>query len=144
MFKRLVEGQGRGDRPVHDDFLPRLNKFVQFLGNRLDEPISEITKQDVVNFGNSLIKQVSAKTANHDLKALKMMFKSAQRDSVITEDPTEFIEPVRKERASKIKRPFTLEELRRISDLASDEWRSMILFGLYSGQRLGDIATLRW
>jgi site-specific recombinase XerD len=83
-----------------------LNKFVQFLGNRLDEPISEITKQDVVNFGNSLIKQVSAKTANHDLKALKMMFKSAQRDSVITEDPTEFVEPVRKEQASKIKRPF--------------------------------------
>ena len=83
-----------------------LNKFVQFLGNRFDEPISEITKQDVVNFGNSLIKQVSAKTANHDLKALKMMFKGAQRDSVITEDPTEFVEPVRKERASKIKRPF--------------------------------------
>jgi site-specific recombinase XerD len=54
-----------------------LNKFVQFLGNRFDEPISEITKEDVVNFGNSLIKEVSAKTANHDLKALKMMFKSA-------------------------------------------------------------------
>jgi hypothetical protein len=31
-----------------------LNKFVQFLGNRSDEPISEITKQDVVAFRNSL------------------------------------------------------------------------------------------
>jgi site-specific recombinase XerD len=38
-----------------------LNKFVQILGNRFDEPISEITKQDVVAFRNSLIKQVSAK-----------------------------------------------------------------------------------
>ena len=28
--------------------------------------------------------------------------------------------------------------------LANDEWRSMILFGLYTGQRLRDIATLRW
>lgn len=121
-----------------------LNKFAQFLGNRLDEPMSEITKQDVVAFRNSLIKQVSAKTANHDLKALKMMFKSARRDGVITDDPTEFVEPVRRERASKIKRPFTLAELRSILDLASDEWRSMILFGLYSGQRLGDVATLRW
>jgi integrase len=72
------------------------------------------------------------------------MFKSARRDSVITEDPAEFVEPVRRERASKIKRPFTLAELRRILDLARDEWRSMILFGLYSGQRLGDVATLRW
>jgi integrase len=73
-----------------------------------------------------------------------MMFKSARRDSVITEDPTEFVEPVRRERASKIKRPFTLAELRSILELASDEWCSMILFGLYSGQRLGDVATLRW
>jgi integrase len=121
-----------------------LNKFVQFLGNRSDEPIREITKQDVVAFRNSLIKQISAKTANHDLKALKMMFKGARRDCVISEDPTEFVEPIRRERATKIKRPFTLSELRRILDLAGDEWRSMILFGLYSGQRLGDIATLRW
>jgi integrase len=116
---------------------------VQFLGNRFDEPISEITKQDVVAFRSSLIRRVSAKTANHDLKALKMMFKSARRDSVITEDPTEFVEPVRRERASNIKRPFTLAELRSILELASDEWRSMILFGLYTGQRLGDVATLR-
>jgi site-specific recombinase XerD len=91
-----------------------LHKFLVFLGNRVDEPIREITKQDVVAYRNSLTKQVSAKTANHDLKALKMMFKSARRDSVITEDPTEFVEPVRRERASKIKRPFTLTELRNI------------------------------
>jgi integrase len=125
-------------------FYRSLNKFVQFLGNRSNEPIREITKQDVVAFRNSLIKQVSAKTANHDLKALKMMFKSARRDNVITEDPTEFVEAVRRERVSKIKRPFIMAELRSVLDLASDEWRSMILFGLYSGQRLGDIATLRW
>jgi integrase len=121
-----------------------LNKFVQFLGNRFDEPIGEITKQDVVAFRNSLIKHVSAKTANHDLKALKMMFKSARRDGVIAEDPTEFVELIRRERPSKVKRPFTLAELRSILGVASDEWRSMILFGLYSGQRLGDVATLRW
>jgi integrase len=28
--------------------------------------------------------------------------------------------------------------------VADDEWRSMILFGLYTGQRLSDIASLRW
>jgi integrase len=121
-----------------------LAKFLQFLGDRSGNPIAEITKQDVVAFRKSLITQVSAKTANHDLKALKMLFKSARRDGVITDDPTEFIEPIRSERAPKMKRPFTLPELRTVLHLASDEWRSMILFGLYSGQRLGDIATLKW
>ncbi len=77
-------------------------------------------------------------------ESLKMFFKSARRDSAITDDPTEFVEAVRKERGIKIKRPFTLPELRSVLDLANDEWRSMILFGLYTGQRLGDIATLRW
>jgi integrase len=121
-----------------------ITKFLQFLGKRSDDPMTEVTKQDVVAFRNSLITQVSAKTANHDLKALKMLFKSARRDGVISEDPTEFVETLRRERRPKIKRPFTLPELRTVLDLASDEWRSMILFGLYSGQRLGDIATLRW
>ena len=127
-----------------DFYQGSLGKFLQFLGQRADEPMGEITKQDVVAFRHSLVGQVSAKTANHDLKAVKMLFKSARRDSAIAEDPTEFVETVRRERGIKIKRPFTLPELRRVLDLASDEWRSMILFGLYTGQRLGDIATLRW
>jgi hypothetical protein len=49
---------------------------------------------------------------------------------------TEFVETVRKVRGIKIERPFTLPELRSVLDLANDEWRSMILFGLYTGQRL--------
>jgi len=102
-----------------DFYQTSLRKFLQFLGQRPDEPIDEITKQDVVAFRHSLVGQVSAKTVNHDLKALKMLFKSARRGSAITDDPTEFVEAVRKERVIKIKRPFTL-------------------------RRLGDIATLRW
>jgi site-specific recombinase XerD len=52
-----------------------LSKLLQFLGKRSDDPMTEVTKQDVVVFRNSLITQVSAKTANHDLKALKTLFK---------------------------------------------------------------------
>ena len=61
-----------------DFYQTSLRKFVQFLGQRADEPIGEITKQDVVAFRHSLVGQVSAKTVNHDLKALKMLFKSAR------------------------------------------------------------------
>jgi site-specific recombinase XerD len=43
-----------------------LNKFSQFLGRRADEPVGEITKQDVVAFRDALISHVSAKTVNHD------------------------------------------------------------------------------
>jgi integrase len=39
---------------------------------------------------------------------------------------------------------FTLDELRVVLDVADPEWKSMILFGLYTGQRLADVATVHW
>ena len=71
-----------------DFYQASLREFVHFLGQRMDEPIGEITKEDVIAVRNSLVNQVSAKTANHDLKTLKMLFNSARRDSAVTEDPS--------------------------------------------------------
>jgi len=70
--------------------------------------------QTLVEADESYRKLLIAKTANHNLKALKMLFKSARRDGVVTEDPTEFLETVRRERVPKIKRPFTAPELRGV------------------------------
>jgi integrase len=120
-----------------------LGKFVEFLGRRADDPISEITQQDIVAFRNKLVPKVAAKTANHDLKALKMLFKNARRDGVLTENSAEFVDTIR-QRATTPKRGFNIEEVKAILNVADDEWRSMVLFGLYTGQRLSDIASLCW
>src|SRR6267378_7561092 len=37
-----------------------------------------------------------------------------------------------------------MDQLRTILTAADEEWRSMIYFGLYTGQRLADIANLAW
>src|SRR5499427_802682 len=44
------------------------------------------------------------------------------------------------------RRAFTLAEIKRILKACRDnvEWRGLILFGLYLGQRLGDLARLTW
>src|SRR4029453_7886345 len=42
------------------------------------------------------------------------------------------------------RRGFTIPEIKRILKIANDEWRSLILFGLYTGQLLGDLARLHW
>jgi integrase len=54
------------------------------------------------------------------------------------------IGPVRSGGKSESKRPFTLPELRAVLAVADPEWRSLILFGLYTGQRLSDLITLSW
>jgi integrase len=110
---------------------------------RADDPIGEITQQDIVAFRNKLVPKVAAKTANHDLKALKMLFKSARRDGVIVENSAEFVDTIR-QRTTTPKRGFNIDEVRAILNVADDEWRSMVLFGLYTGQRLSDIASVRW
>jgi integrase len=121
-----------------------LGKFLDFLGPKADAPISEVTKADIIAFRNRLLTQVSAKTANHDLRAVKTLFKSAREDDVIAEDPAGSVKSAHNKAISPNKRPFTLDELRVVLDAADPEWKSMILFGLYTGQRLADVATLRW
>jgi integrase len=118
-------------------------KFTEFLQDRATKPLLLISKQDVTSFRNDLASKVSAKTANHGLKCIKMVFKSAKRDGAISEDPSEFVDTVRKEQGVK-KQAFSIDQLRSIFTVADEEWRSMIYFGLYTGQRLADIANLTW
>jgi integrase len=72
-----------------------------------------------------------------------MMFKMARRDALIAENPAEFVERVKKKGGYE-RRPFTQEEISSVLAQADEEWRSMILFGLYTGQRLSDIAGFTW
>ena len=120
-----------------------VKKFLTFLGERADADINEMDAKKILAYRNDLITQVSAKTVNHDLKTVKAMFKAARRDHLILDDPTEFVSTV-KGRADGIRRPFTMAEIERVLAVASDEWRSMVMVGLYTGMRISDVAMLRW
>jgi integrase len=126
-----------------DFYRGALRKFEEFMAARADAPITGITKADLVTYRNKMAIQISAKTANHRLKCIKMLFKSARRDGAIADDPTEFVTTLR-QRGATNKRAFTLDEVKRIAAAADGEWQSMIYCGLYIGQRLADVATLRW
>ena len=119
------------------------NKFLHFLGEKADKDIGEVSRDDISGFRDREAERVAAKTATHGLKCIRMFFKDAMRDRLIAEDPTEFVDAVRRGQATEL-RPFTLEELGAVISVADDEWRSVIYFGLYTGQRIGDIARLTW
>jgi len=120
-----------------------VNKFLSYLGERADVEIGDIDQTTIVAYRNHLINVVSVKSANHDLKTVKMLFKTARRDQLIADDPAAFVEAV-KGKSDNTRRPFTLDEIKRVMAVAGDEWRSMITFGLYTGLRISDVATLRW
>jgi len=72
-----------------------------------------------------------------------MLFRAARRDHLIADDPAEFVSTIR-QRDSDVKRPFTLAEIEAVVDVADAEWRSLIFFAFYTGQRLSDLAALTW
>jgi integrase len=118
-------------------------KFIAFLGTRADLPLSELTKSDIVAYRNSLAKTLSPRSTNHNLKVVRMLFKAAERDELLAQNPAEFVNTVR-QRTTSDKRPFTLAEIQAVLSVADPEWQSLIRFGFYTGQRLGDLAALRW
>ena len=71
-----------------------------------------------------------------------MVWRTAKADGYIFDDPTEGVRSVKGE-PSRARRPFTLEEIRSVLEIASPEWQSLIKLGLYTGQRLGDLARMQ-
>lgn len=127
-----------------DFYQKSTGNFLAFLGDAADQSIDRITSQHVTNFRNARAKSVAAKTANHDLKAIRMLFKAARKQGLIFENVAEDVGTVSTRGEKTTRRPFTIPELRAIMDVAGPEWRSMIQFGLYTGMRLSDVASLTW
>jgi integrase len=127
-----------------DSYRDRAHKLLSFLRERAEGPLAGITKADLVGYRNTLALHLAPGTVNHHLRFVKTLFKSARRDELIADDPSALVEPLRRLRTHSPRRTFTLGEIRSILSVADPEWRSMVLFGLYTGQRLADIAQLSW
>ena len=71
-----------------------------------------------------MAQKASPTTTNHDLRAIKALFREAKRDGYIAEDPSEFVDTVRKSTDDK-RRPFTIAEIQWVLAAADPEWRSL-------------------
>lgn len=118
-------------------------KFLAYLGTDTERDIAEIRQTHISGFRNSLATKVAPGTVNFDLRCIRMVFKSARRDGYIIEDPAEFVRNVKTETQIG-RRPFSIEEIQTLLSISNSEWQSLIKFGLYTGQRLTDLASLTW
>ena len=118
--------------------------FFDHLGEKKMREIVFITPNDVAEFRDKLAASHSASTSNLYLKVLRSAFQDAMRQGVLQQNPASLVQTIRKTVKTTARRAFTLKELKIILENASDEWRGLIITGLYTGQRLGDIAQLCW
>ena len=118
-------------------------RFLDSLGERANRDISTLSRRDILKFRDDLASRLGPSTVNHSVKVVRMALKDAQSEGLLMLNPAFGVRPVKPGETSR-RRPFTLKEIRRVLRAASGEWRGLILFGLYTGQRLGDIAKLTW
>ena len=120
-------------------------EFLKHLGARADRDMGLVTRDQVSAWRNSVAGRVTAATANKQAKIMRSAWNQAVKDGVATSNPFAKMDKVKDAKRDKVKRrAFTLPELRRILAAASGEWRGIVLLGLYTGQRLGDIVSIRW
>ena len=122
-----------------------VDRFVNSLGKKASSDISAVSRRDLIAFRDDFLANgLSAATANQAITILRTALKEAQGSGLVGSNAALGVRPVKSEKDRARRRPFTLPELRRILSKAHGEWRGLILFGLYTGQRLGDIAGLTW
>ena len=107
------------------------------------EALDRIDTEAVIAFRGKLAEVRSPSTVNQTLKVLKSCGKAAWEAGIVTDNPFARVKRVRAGDDVVQKEPFTAVQIQALLKVADDEWRGMILAGLYSGgQRLGDICTL--
>ena len=120
-------------------------EFQEGIGKRAEKDISLVTPAQVSSWRDGLAARLAAHTVNKAIKALRGAWSQAAKEGLTTSNPFKTVDLVKGRKTFETtRRAFTLEEMRRILKVADGEWLGIILFGLYTGQRLSDITGLAW
>jgi integrase len=134
------------EETTHARYKRVIERFTGFLGEaKSKRDLSTLQASDIARFRDREAKELSRSTANLSVKVLRVCLGEAVRQGLLTINPAQRVKMLKGAAESK-RRAFTLEEIKRILKACGDdtEWRGLVLFGLYLGQRLGDLARLTW
>lgn len=128
----------------YSTYANRIKHFQGWLADYAQRPLAEMETRHFIAYRDALAERLSATSCNQGTKILRVVFEDARRDGFIAENPAKDCGMLKKVEGGSARRPFTVPELKSVLAVADAEWRSMMFFGLYTGQRLGDIARLTW
>jgi integrase len=134
------------EETTHARYKRVIERFTHFLGEaKSKRDLATLQASDVARFRDREAKELSRSTANLGVKVLRVCLGEAVRQGLLTMNPAVRVKMLKSTLESR-RRPFTPAEIKRILKSCGDdaEWRGLVLFGLYLGQRLGDLAKLTW
>ncbi|MEI8040196.1 MAG: tyrosine-type recombinase/integrase [Verrucomicrobiota bacterium] len=128
---------------THQRYKTVVNHLLDYLGPKANFDIAHLASKEITGFRDDLAGRLTVGTVNISLKILRTALSQARRDGIVDANEAQRVSLL-KNRTTDRRRPFSLEELKKILGNANHEWRGMILVGLYTGLRLSDVATLTW
>lgn len=128
----------------HKRYQNAVDKLLTFLGERADRDVAYVHKRDITELRDKTAADLTASTANTDLKILRTAFRQAVLDGLRLDNPASAVRTLdeHKDVDAPERRPFTESELKKLLSVVEGEWEGLVLGGLYTGQRLGDLASL--
>jgi integrase len=142
MFEELIEdykkaSARRGTAIMRTDAGYR--RALEAFGGRRAE---SITSREVEEWRDSLAETLAPASVAHHLTMLRAIFNRAVRDGKLTVSPTRGVE-FPKENNERI-RYLTEDEERSLTQSVDDWLRPLIVFGIHTGLRRGEILSLLW
>lgn len=145
--KRWLEAKELETAPrTHERYETSIRRFLKSIGEKADKDLASLRSDDVVRFRDKTAKDLSPASANMDLKVIRACLYAAQRQDLLTNNVASKVTTI-KNRSANHRRAFTLDEVKKVLEQCNNvggEWRGLVLAAVYTGQRLGDIATIVW
>jgi integrase len=120
-----------------------LDSFFRHLGPKARHSLQTLTDQDIQDFRDRSARSVSGSTVNYYLRIIRIGLNRAVKKNLLTRSPAIGVDNLPADDSHQ-RKPFKLEQLKKILDAANDEWKTMILTALYTGLRSSDCAGLTW
>jgi integrase len=107
--------------------------------------IGQLSRQNVIEWRNHCADNWGASAANRGVQVVKQILDSAVFDGAVMRNVANKIDKVTEQNDFE-REQYSAEDLAKLWATTVDriEWRTMLMLGLYTGQRLVDLATLRW
>ena len=120
-----------------------ISHLCRILGSRKDIRLSAMTGSDIKRFRDGVRTEGrSAATVNLLLGVIRSALKDAIRNGLLDREPGMTVRYLKVTETEKS--VFSPGEVARLVEAATGEWRTMILLGYFTGQRLSDLARLSW
>jgi len=140
----LDEVQSTVSPATHRKYKSVIRQFLDSLGDKKHKRLTDVNSQDVSRFRDSLLRSgLAARTVNSSARIiLKIPFKHAVDSGLLARNPINLVKPIR---AAAVERQgFTEGQVSALLSVADPGWYGLVLFGWFTGARLGDLSQLRW